>query len=77
MLSLNNGRDSLNRYKVMLVPDLLFWRFRFNESKLSFLANSEFVFRHRCYSWLNAQLTATVKFSSHKNRSSLQDQYFV
>jgi hypothetical protein len=27
-------------------------------------------------SWLNAQLPEAVKFSSHKNQSSLQDQPF-
>jgi hypothetical protein len=29
------------------------------------------------YSWLNAQLAEAVKFSSHQDRSTLQDQHFT
>ncbi len=29
------------------------------------------------YSWLNAQLAEAVKFSSHKDQSTLQDQHFA
>src|ERR1044072_7819634 len=33
--------------------------------------------RHCLYSWLNAQLAEAVKFSSHKDQSTLQDQHFA